>query len=225
MKAMSTTNPAETAPAMSAAAAPAQVPAAPADAPTPTNAPQVQPANKRVRKGLVMIWTGKGKGKSTAAIGLAVRAAGHKMRVLFLQFIKGQWKTGERQALPLLAPYVEHRVMGRGFTIERLRNKNVPLDEHQAAARAAFDFASEAVQSGRYQMVILDEIMATMHAGLVSVQEVVDLVRSKPPMLHLVLTGRNAPPELVDLADLVSEIQPVKHPLQAGIPAQRGVEF
>jgi cob(I)alamin adenosyltransferase len=172
-----------------------------------------------------MIWTGKGKGKSTAAIGLAVRAAGHKMRVLFLQFIKGQWKTGERQALPLLAPYVEHRVMGRGFTIERLRNQNVPMDQHQAAARAAFDFAREAVGSGTYQMVILDEIMATMNAGLISVDEVADLVRSKPPMLHLVLTGRNAPPALIELADLVSEIQPIKHPLQAGIPAQRGVEF
>jgi cob(I)alamin adenosyltransferase len=209
-----------TATVASAATATAEPAATPAPAPTSTRA-----VNKRVRKGLVMIWTGKGKGKSTAAIGLAVRAAGHKMRVLLLQFIKGQWKTGERQALPLLAPYVEHRVMGRGFTIERLRNKNVPMDAHHAAARAAFEFACEAVHSGKYQVVILDEIMATMNAGLIEVQEVVDLVRSKPPLLHLVLTGRNAPPELVELADLVSEIQPIKHPLQAGIPAQRGVEF
>jgi len=195
------------------------------DQPVAGATPARPPVNKRVRKGLVMIWTGKGKGKTTASLGLALRAAGHKMRVLVLPFIKGQWKTGERQSLALLAPYVDHVVMGRGFTIERLRNRQVPMEAHADAARAAFEYAREAVASGKYQMVILDEIMATMNAGLVSVQEVVELVRSKPPMLHLVLTGRNAPPELVALADLVSEIQPIKHPLQAGIPAQRGVEF
>ena len=181
--------------------------------------------DKKRRKGLVMVWTGKGKGKTTAAVGLAVRAAGNKMRVLFLQFVKGAWKTGERQALPLLAPYVEFRVMGRGFTIERLRNKRVPVEDHAAAAREAFAFAQEAVRSGQYRMVILDEIMATMNAGLISKDEVLALVRAKPALLHLVLTGRNAPPELLELADLVSEVQPVKHPYQAGIPAQRGVEF
>ena len=177
------------------------------------------------RKGLVMIWTGNGKGKSTAAMGLALRAAGHKMRVLFLQFIKGQWRTGERAALPLLAPYVEHDVMGRGFTIEHLRNKRIPMEEHAAAARAAFQRAQEAVRSGSYDVVILDEIMATIKAGFVTTEEVAQLAREKPPMLHLVLTGRNAPPELVDVADLVSEVQPIKHPFAAGIPAQRGIEF
>lgn len=183
------------------------------------------PVDKKRRKGLVMIWTGNGKGKTTAAMGLALRAAGHKMPVLFLQFIKGQWKTGERQALPLLAPYVEHVVMGRGFTIERLRNKNIPIDEHHTAAREAFAFAREAIHSGKYQMVVMDEIMASINAGLIRVDEVAELIREKPPLLHVVLTGRNAPPQLVELADLVSEIRPVKHPLQAGIPAQRGVEF
>ncbi|HEX2186692.1 MAG TPA: cob(I)yrinic acid a,c-diamide adenosyltransferase [Chloroflexota bacterium] len=181
--------------------------------------------DKKRRQGLVMIWTGNGKGKTTASIGLAVRAAGHSMRVLFLQFIKGQWKTGERESLRLLAPYVEHVVMGRGFTIERLRNKKVPMDEHHAAAQEAFAFAREAVHGGKYQIVILDEIMASIHAGLIPLEDVLELVRSKPPMLHLVLTGRRAPAELVALADLVSEVQPVKHPLQAGIPAQRGIEF
>jgi cob(I)alamin adenosyltransferase len=197
-----------------------------AETPAARPAPSARPSiDKKRRQGLVMVWTGKGKGKTTASLGLAMRAAGHKMSVLFLQFVKGAWKTGEREVLPLLAPYVEHQVMGKGFTIERLRNKNVPLEDHAAAARAAFEYAQEAVQSGKYQMVILDEIMATMNAGLVGVDEVVALAQEKPPMLHLVLTGRNAPPELVAVADLVSEIQPVKHPLQAGIPAQRGVEF
>jgi cob(I)alamin adenosyltransferase len=181
--------------------------------------------DKKRRQGLVMIWTGNGKGKTTAALGLAMRAAGQKLRVLFLQFIKGRWKTGERDTLPLLAPYVEHVVMGRGFTIERLRNPNVPLEEHHAAAREAFVLAREAVQSGKYEMVILDEIMASINGGLIAKEDVVELIRSKPPMLHLVLTGRNAPAELIELADLVSEIRPVKHPFEAGIPAQRGVEF
>lgn len=194
--------------------------------PTASSAPAARPAiDKKRRKGLVMIWTGNGKGKTTAAVGLAVRAAGHKMPVLFLQFVKGAWKTGERHSLALLAPYVEHVVMGRGFTIERLRNQRIALEDHQAAARAAFDYAREAVRSGRYKVVVLDEIMAAMHAGLVGIDEVVALVRGKPAALHLVLTGRRAPPELVELADLVSEIEPIKHPLQAGIPAQRGIEF
>lgn len=199
----------------------------PAAASPPAASPPAvsQVVDKKRRKGLVMVWTGKGKGKSTAAVGLAVRAAGNKMRVLFLQFVKGAWKTGERNALPLLAPYVEYQVMGKGFTIERLRNKNVSMEDHAAAAREAFAFAQEAVRGKRYQVVILDEIMATMNAGLVTKEEVLELVRTKPAMLHLVLTGRNAPPELVELADLVSEVQPIKHPYQAGIPAQRGIEF
>jgi cob(I)alamin adenosyltransferase len=181
--------------------------------------------DKKKRKGLVMIWTGNGKGKTTASLGLALRAAGQKLHVLYLQFIKGQWKTGERDSLPLLAPYVEHVVMGRGFTIERLRNPRIPMEDHHAAAQEALEFAREAIHSGKYQMVILDEIMASIHGGHVSLEQVLQLVREKPPLLHLVLTGRRAPQELIDLADLVSEVQPVKHPLQAGIPAQRGVEF
>ena len=104
--------------------------------------------DKKRRQGLVMIWTGDGKGKTTASLGLAMRAAGQKLRVLYLQFIKGQWKTGEREALPLLAPYVDHVVMGKGFTIERLRNPRIPMEAHSAAATAALEYAREAVHSG-----------------------------------------------------------------------------
>lgn len=190
-----------------------------------TTVDNVDKVDKKRRQGLVMIWTGDGKGKTTASLGLALRAAGQKLRVLYLQFIKGQWKTGERETLPLLAPYVEHVVMGKGFTIERLRNPRIPMEAHNEAAAEALDFARRAVHSGSYEMVILDEIMATIHGGHVRLEDVVDLVRHKPPQLHLVLTGRRAPPELVELADLVSEVRPVKHPFQAGIPAQRGVEF
>lgn len=179
----------------------------------------------RKKKGLVIVFTGNGKGKTTAAVGMAVRAAGSKQRVLIVQFIKGKWKTGEQTSLKALAPYIELVRMGKGFTIDRLRDQRVELDEHQAAAQAAFAYARERMLSGEYQHVILDEIMGTMKAGLVSVTDVVELITAKPADLHLTLTGRNVPPEIVELADLVSEIQPVKHPFQAGIAAQRGVEF
>jgi cob(I)alamin adenosyltransferase len=180
----------------------------------------------RKRKGLVIINTGNGKGKTTAAIGLGVRAAGNRMRVRMIQFIKGVWKTGEQRSLPLLAPYFELERMGQGFTLEGLRDERIPLSEHEARARAGWARAVETVRAGEHDVVILDEIMATIHAGFVSVDEVLALIREKPPMMHLVLTGRNAPPELVAVADLVSEIQPIKHPYKdQGIKAQKGIEF
>jgi cob(I)alamin adenosyltransferase len=180
----------------------------------------------RKRKGLVIINTGNGKGKTTAAIGLGVRAAGNRMRVRMIQFIKGVWKTGEQRTLPLLAPYFELERMGQGFTLDGLRDERVSMDEHEAKARAGWARAQQTVRAGEHDLVILDEIMATIHAGFVSVDDVVALVREKPPMMHLVLTGRNAPPELVAVADLVSEIQPVKHPYKdQGIKAQKGIEF
>jgi cob(I)alamin adenosyltransferase len=176
------------------------------------------------RHGLTLVFTGNGKGKTTAAVGLTVRAAGNRMRVFFLQFIKGQWKTGEREVLRGL-PGVDLEVTGRGFTIERLRNPRIPLEDHAAAAAHGWQVARTIVAEGAYDMVVLDEILGAVKAGLVPQAELIELVRSKPPELHLVLTGRNAPAELIDIADLVSEIQPIKHPLQKGIKAQRGIEF
>src|SRR5215471_7270618 len=181
-------------------------------------------AERSRRRGLTIVYTGNGKGKTTAAIGLVVRAAGNRMRAFFLQFIKGQWKSGEREILSGL-PGVDLEVTGRGFTIERLRNPRIPLEDHAAAAAHGWQVARQIVAEGEYDMVVLDEILGAIKAGLVPVDEVVALVESKPPTLHLVLTGRNAPPELVSVADLVSEIQPIKHPLHQGIKAQRGIEF
>ena len=177
------------------------------------------------RRGLVLVFTGNGKGKTTAAMGLALRAAGNKMRVRIVQFIKGQWKSGERAALESLVPYVELSLMGRGFTIDRLRDPRIPLDDHAAAARGAWDEAARLVRENQFDLVILDEILGTVKAGFVSQEELLALVREKPPEQHLVLTGRGAPPELIEVADLVTEMQPVKHPLQQGIKAQRGIEF
>jgi cob(I)alamin adenosyltransferase len=176
------------------------------------------------RRGLTLIFTGNGKGKTTAAVGLTVRAAGNRMRVFFLQFIKGQWKTGEREILRGI-PGIDLEVTGRGFTIEHLRNPNIPLEDHAAAAAHGWQVAQQIVREAEYDVVVLDEILGAISAGLVPLEEVVELVRNKPPTLHLVLTGRGAPAALVEVADLVSEIQPIKHPFDQGIKAQRGIEF
>jgi cob(I)alamin adenosyltransferase len=182
-------------------------------------------ATKKDRRGLVIVYTGDGKGKTTAALGLAVRAAGNGFRVLFLQFIKGQWKTGESQAIQALAPNIELARMGKGFTIERLRDKRIPMEEHEQAAADAFARAGEAVRANAYDMVILDELLGSIKAGLVPLEDVLQLIRDKPPTLHLVMTGRGAPQALIDAADLVTEMSPIKHPYDQGIKAQRGIEF
>lgn len=180
---------------------------------------------KARRRGLLLVFTGNGKGKSTAAFGLALRAAGNGFPVKVVQFIKGAWKTGEREAIAEHLPLIEVEVGGKGFTIERLRNPRVPMTEHQLAARAAFEAAKEAVASGRYRLVVLDEILGSIRAGLVSEDEVLELAASRPEDLHLVLTGRGASERIIEAADLVTEMREVKHHLQAGIPAQRGIEF
>jgi cob(I)alamin adenosyltransferase len=146
------------------------------------------------------------------------------MRVLFVQFIKGSWKSGEREILRGL-PNVEVAVTGRGFTIEELRDQRIPMQAHHDAATTGWALARQAIQQGAYDVVVLDEILGAVSADLVPIEELLETVRSRPPALHLVLTGRGAPPELIELADLVSEVRPIKHPYEQGIPAQRGIEF
>lgn len=187
----------------------------------------------RQHKGLVLVFTGNGKGKSTAAFGLALRAVGNRLPILVVQFIKGNWKTGERAFFEALGPQVEQMLgthvevyqMGRGFTIERLRDPRVPMEDHHAAARQALAFVREVLPSGRFRMVILDEILGSIKAGLVSEDEVLELIVAKPADVHLVLTGRGASERIVAAADLVTEMREVKHHYKAGITAQRGIEF
>jgi cob(I)alamin adenosyltransferase len=181
-------------------------------------------AERNKRTSLTIVYTGNGKGKTTAAVGLVVRAAGNRMRVYFLQFIKGQWKSGEREILRGL-PGVDVEVTGRGFTIEGLRDPRIPIDEHAAAAIAGWQLAKDIVGLERYDMVVLDEILGALHAGFVQLEDLLQLIRTKPVNVHLVLTGRNAPPSLTEAADLVSEVVPIKHPFERGIKAQRGIEF
>ncbi len=180
---------------------------------------------ERRRHGLVIVFTGDGKGKTTAAIGLALRASGNKMRVRIIQFIKGAWKTGEVEALKEFAPSIEITRAGRGFTIDGLRDERIPMTDHTDAARRGITEALEAIESPGLDVLVLDEILGTLNAGFVTVDELLDLLARRPPALHVVLTGRNAPAALVEVADLVTEMRLVKHPYERGIPAQRGVEF
>ncbi|MBE0465617.1 MAG: cob(I)yrinic acid a,c-diamide adenosyltransferase [Candidatus Desulforudis sp.] len=173
------------------------------------------------RKGLVLVFTGDGKGKTTAALGLALRAVGHGMRVLVLQFVKGGWETGEIKAAAGLAG-LEIRSVGAGFVHP---GEEQGLSRHREAAGQALAEARAALQSGLHDLVILDEALCALGLSLVSLEELLTLISLRPPGMHLVLTGRGAPPEIVARADLVTEMREVKHPYHAGIAAQRGIEF
>jgi len=173
-------------------------------------------------KGLVMVFTGSGKGKTTAAMGMAFRAAGHGHKVLMIQFIKGGTHYGELNSAEKLAPYFRIVPMGKGF----IRfDKNGPDDEDRKAILEAWDFSRKAIYSGEYRMVILDEINNAIDYGLLPLGEVLDALEKRPQDLHLVLTGRNARSEIVEAADLVTEMKEIKHPFHQGIKAQKGVEF
>lgn len=178
-------------------------------------------ADPRKRKGLIIVNTGEGKGKSTAAFGLAMRAAGNKMNVYIMQFMKGQWKAGERKSFTKLSPYVEFEAMGDGFTWD---TNNVEQDK--ATARKAFEIAKEKLLSGNYQMVIFEEINYVLHYQFLPEAEFFDLLKIKPESTHVVCTGRDAPEKLIAMADLVTEMRMIKHPFEEqGIPAQKGIEF
>ncbi|HEY5312512.1 MAG TPA: cob(I)yrinic acid a,c-diamide adenosyltransferase [Pirellulales bacterium] len=171
------------------------------------------------RHGLVIVNTGSGKGKSTAAFGTALRAAGNGFSVLVVQFIKGNWKTGERAAFGQF-PNAEFRSMGEGFTWD---TKDPERDK--LVAGQAWAFARERIGSGEKDLVVLDEINYAIDYGYVPLDDVLLALGSRPPQVHVICTGRNAKPELIELADLVTEMREIKHPYKKGIKAQRGIEW
>lgn len=181
-------------------------------------------------KGLVLINTGTGKGKTTAALGTAIRAWGDGQKVLILQFIKGAWKYGELKAIETLGKAegrIEIRPMGDGFVFH---NKKDPENEERLAekkelARRAGDMVRKEVMSGAWDLIVLDEINYAIHFGMLETEEVAGLIRERPPRLNMILTGRYAPKELIDLADTVTEMTLVKHAFQKGIRARKGIEF
>lgn len=173
------------------------------------------------RKGLVIVNTGDGKGKTTAALGLALRAVGQGMTVSMVQFIKGSWKYGELEA-PKFLPGFEIWPMGKGFV--GIGGKE-PDPEDIALARDTLVAGKEIVNSGTRDMVILDEVNCAVALGLISAEEVLDLIANKPKNVHLVLTGRSAHPKVIEAADLVTEMREIKHPYKTGVKAQKGIEF
>jgi cob(I)alamin adenosyltransferase len=179
------------------------------------------PAARRAKPGLVILHTGDGKGKTTAALGLALRAVGHGFKVCMVQFIKGRWTCGEHKAAAeLLEGRLEIHPMGDGFTWDT-RDR----EADRARVREGWDLALEKAASGDYKMLILDELLYVLSYDYLPVDEVLRFLADKPADLHVVLTGRNPPPEVVEAADLVTEMVAVKHPYQAGIKAQKGIEF
>lgn len=181
-----------------------------------------------------MVYEGRGKGKTTAAIGMAVRALGTGMNVFITHFIKGEWPNGERD---FFAAYGDVRkyhkgkkigevhveLTGKGFV--KILGDKKPMRVHRAAARAGLMRARKALKSGRYQLVVMDEAISAVEEKLLTVRDLVETVKLKPPLVHLVMTGHVAPRSLVVLADLVSRVDMVKHPYYKGILAQKGIDF
>lgn len=179
----------------------------------------------RTGRGLILVNTGDGKGKTTAALGVALRAVGNGLKVLILQFIKGGAGYGELEGIQSLGSNIEIRPMGNGFIFHKQRDNEEELKAHKEAAREAWAMLEGEVQSGNWDLIIMDEINYAIGYQLVEVETVVNMLKKKPDSLHVILTGRNAPPEIIELADTVTEMKMVKHAYQKGIKAAKGIEF
>lgn len=177
-------------------------------------------AASKPERGLVLVYTGDGKGKSSSAFGVIVRALGWGRTVGVVQFIKGQWKTGERQFFAQFEDQIVWHTMGEGFTWD-----TQDLERDTAVAQAAFDKARELLASGDYDLVVLDEINIALQYGYLAEDAVIDGLNARSERTSVILTGRNAGEKICDYADLVSEMRAVKHPFDAGIKAVRGIDF
>jgi len=177
-------------------------------------------ATKTIDKGLIIVHTGKGKGKSTAAFGMVFRSLGHGHRIGIVQFVKGAWETGERDVLKRFEDLVTFKTMGEGFTWETQdRQRDI------AAARAAWEEAKKMIADPSYNLVLLDELNIVLRYDYLPLDEIIGVLKAKPDMTHVIVTGRNARDELIGIADLVTEMTQVKHPFRSGVKAQEGIEF
>jgi cob(I)alamin adenosyltransferase len=173
--------------------------------------------------GLVIVYTGKGKGKTTAALGMALRAIGHDHKICMIQFIKGSWHYGEMSSSKRLEPDFELTAVGKGFV--GILDDKTPKEMHEKIAQEAIQISREKILSEKYDIVILDEVNYAVNLGLVDIQQVLDLIRIKPQKVSLVLTGNHARQQVIDAADLVTEMKEIKHPFQRGIRAKKGIDF
>ena len=173
-----------------------------------------------MKRGLLVVFTGNGKGKTTAALGMAMRAMGHGRRVCFIQFIKGRWKTGELVSARRFAELMDVSTMGQGFILDEEN-----IERHKKAGVDAWQFAKGAIISDRYDIVILDELTYLIKYKMVEEAEVVDFLTKRPKGMHVIVTGRDAPGSIIDAADMVTEMKEVKHPHKIGIGSQKGIEY
>ena len=177
-------------------------------------------ATKTIEKGLLIVHTGKGKGKSTAAFGMIFRSIGHGFKTAVVQFVKGGWDTGERTILENYPDLCTIKAAGEGFTWETQdRQRDIEM------AKAAWQMAKESIMDPQYKMVLLDELNIVLRYDYLPIDEVVEFLKQKPEDTHVIITGRNAKEELIEIADLVTEMEQIKHPFRAGVKAQAGVEF
>jgi cob(I)alamin adenosyltransferase len=173
-------------------------------------------------KGLVIIYTGNGKGKTTAALGLVLRAVGYKKKCLIVQFAKN-WFTGELVGIKKLGPSVKIVQGGKGFV--GILGDRKPISEHKKAADETFDYLYKEAMGGKWDIIVADEIIGSISSKLLSLPKVVSFLTEKPKNLDIILTGRNAPQKLIKLADLVTEMREIKHPYNSGILAKKGIDF
>jgi cob(I)alamin adenosyltransferase len=174
------------------------------------------------QKGMLLVYTGDGKGKTTAALGLALRASGYGMKVGIIQFMKGTWNTGEMEALKKIKGIDLIRT-GKGFY--KILDDRFTEKEHRNAAKLAIQRIQKCINQKKYDILILDEINVTVDTGLLKTSEVLNILQKIPPNLHVILTGRNAPAEFIEIADLVTEMKEIKHPYQKGGLAQKGLDY
>ncbi len=177
-------------------------------------------ANKTQEKGLLIVHTGKGKGKTSAALGMVTRAIGHGMKVGVVQFVKGAWETGEKTVFDAFPEIVEFKAMGEGFTWDTQdRARDI------AVARQAWEEVKRMIADPAYRMVLADELNIVLRYDYLPLDEVMAVLAAKPADKHVIVTGRNAPDALIDMADLVTEMTMVKHPFRSGVKAQPGIEY
>ncbi len=175
------------------------------------------------KDGLVIVYTGKGKGKTTAALGMALRALGYDYKVCMIQFIKGSWHYGEMTSSKRLEPEFELTAVGKGFV--GIMDDKSPIEDHKKIAAEALTIAKEKIASQKYNIIILDEINYAVNLGLVELDDVLKLIRAKPANVNLVLTGNHVKDEIIEIADLVTEMREIKHPFKSGIRAKKGIDF
>ncbi len=188
-----------------------------------TKPDKIERCEPKIRKGLIVVITGHGKGKTTSALGMAVRACGHGMKVCIIQFMKGDLYAGEWDGIKRMNCDIELTATGKGFC--GILGNPYAWAEHRANAQDAVDLANEKMTSGTYDILILDEINNALSLKLVDLEQVLDIIRTKPPLMHLILTGRDAAAEVIELADRVSEVREIKHAYRKGIEPQPGIDY